>query len=115
MTPRSQPALPLTAEDRECLGRMVRQEWVAFAMTQPHPKSHHLWPWELLDEDDKEVDRRIGERLYLEGAALTLQAAVDAGDSATRPYRTKRHRRRITRALARRVDCAMASGPNHLS
>lgn len=53
--------------DREQLGREVREEWVAFTREQPNPKPHHLLPWEELDEANKEVDRRIGERLWCAG------------------------------------------------
>jgi cell division protein FtsL len=49
---------------REMLGREVRAEWVAWAKEQPSPKASWLVPWEGLSEPDKEVDRRIGVRLY---------------------------------------------------
>jgi len=51
----------MTAEDRDFYGRIVRQVWVEWAKEQPNPKPHHLLPWEELDEDNREVDRRIGE------------------------------------------------------
>lgn len=46
--------------DRESLGRLVREVWVAWAREQPRPKAHHLDLWEQLDEGGREVDRRIG-------------------------------------------------------
>jgi hypothetical protein len=49
------------AFDRELLGRMVRDIWVAWAREQPNPKPSWLKPWEELSEPDREVDRRIGE------------------------------------------------------
>lgn len=49
--------------DRESLGRAVREEWVAWAKEQPGPKPSWLVPWEELDGPNKEVDRRIGERI----------------------------------------------------
>jgi hypothetical protein len=49
--------------NRELLGRAVREEWVAWAKEQPDPKPSWLVPWEELDEPNKEVDRRIGERI----------------------------------------------------
>lgn len=55
--------------DREELGRLVRKEWVAWAREQDHPKHSWLVPWAGLSEPDREVDRRIGERMYAEGAA----------------------------------------------
>lgn len=53
--------------DRERLGRIVREVWVEWAREQPSPKPSWLVPWEGLSEPDKEVDRRIGERLFAEG------------------------------------------------
>ena len=61
--------------DRESLGRMVRAEWIAWAREQPTPKASWLVPWEQLSEPDREVDRRIGERLAAAGAE---RAAGDA-------------------------------------
>lgn len=52
---------------REHLGMIVREEWIAWANEQPSPKPSWLVPWDGLSEPDKEVDRRIGERLYREG------------------------------------------------
>lgn len=52
---------------REYLGRLVRKEWIKWAREQPSPKASWLVPWEGLSEPDKEVDRRIGERLYSVG------------------------------------------------
>lgn len=50
-------------EKREYLGREVRNVWVAFAKEQADPKPSHLVGWNELDEDNKEVDRRIGEHM----------------------------------------------------
>lgn len=52
---------------RERLGRIVREVWVEWAREQPSPKASWLVPWEGLNEPDREVDRRIGERLFAEG------------------------------------------------
>lgn len=49
--------------DRESLGKIVREVWIEWAKEQPSPKPSWLVPWEGLSESDKEVDRRIGERL----------------------------------------------------
>jgi hypothetical protein len=57
----------VTATERERLGRIVRKVWVDWAKEQPNPKPSWLQPWEELSEPDREVDRRIGERLYLIG------------------------------------------------
>lgn len=64
-TPAPEPAPP--ASDREALGRLVREVWIAWAREQPNPKPSWLVPWEGLSEPDREVDRRIGERLAAEG------------------------------------------------
>lgn len=53
--------------DRESLGQMVRRVWVDWASEQASPKPSWLVPWEGLAEPDREVDRRIGEALYLAG------------------------------------------------
>lgn len=49
--------------DREFLGRLVRQAWVAWAQDQPDAKAHWLVTWHGLDERMREVDRRIGEQV----------------------------------------------------
>jgi hypothetical protein len=56
--------------DREHLGRIVRAEWMAWAQEQPTPKPSWLVPWSELPEADREVDRRIGERV----AAFVLRS-----------------------------------------
>lgn len=57
---------------REVLGKIVRAEWIAWAKEQPCPKPSWLVEWDSLGEPDKEVDRRIGERLFREGLRSTL-------------------------------------------
>lgn len=52
---------------REELGRLVRSIWLEWAKEQPNPKPSWLLPWEELSEPEKEVDRRIGEKLFLLG------------------------------------------------
>lgn len=47
--------------DRETLGKLVREVWIAWAREQPSPKPSWLVPWDGLAEPDREVDRRIGE------------------------------------------------------
>lgn len=72
--------------DRETLGREVRAVWVAWAEEQPDPKPSWLVPWEGLGEADREVDRRIGERLY--ALARTCRCLIcGAGHDGTYPYR----------------------------
>jgi hypothetical protein len=57
--------------DREQLGRMVREIWVAAAREHPDPKPSWLVPWDELGEWDKEVDRRIGEAVASHAALVT--------------------------------------------
>lgn len=49
--------------DRDELGRKVRDAWVRWALTQPHPKPSWLVPYDDLTEADKEADRQIGEAI----------------------------------------------------
>lgn len=66
----------VSAEMRERLGRLVREEWIAWAKEQSNPKPSWLVPWDGLSEPDKEVDRRIGERLFREGTYSRLLEMV---------------------------------------
>lgn len=59
---------------RNFLGRLVREAWVRWALTQPSPKPSWIEPWENLAEPDKEADRQIGEAIYA-GAQEMLSAA----------------------------------------
>lgn len=63
-------------EKREELGKIVREEWIAWAKEQPNPKPSWLVPWEGLSESDKEVDRRIGSALYRIGMEDDIGALV---------------------------------------
>lgn len=59
------PASTLVGEPlREFLGKLVRAEWMVWAVEQPSPKPSWLTPWDELTEPEREVDRRIGERLW---------------------------------------------------
>ena len=49
------------SEDRDRLGRIVREAWTTWARAQPNIKPSWLLPFDHLDEPDKEVDRQIGE------------------------------------------------------
>lgn len=53
--------------DRETLGRMVRDVWLEHQRAKPHPKPENLRPWDELDEGAKEVEMKMGERLYWAG------------------------------------------------
>ena len=64
------------ARDRELLGRLVREVWVAYCVEIGDTKPSHLAPWDELTEDEREVDRRIGERLFDEGVAALARAKL---------------------------------------
>src|ERR1700730_16063496 len=49
--------------ERDELGRLVREAWVRWALTQPNPKQTWLVPYNELEECDKEADRHIGESI----------------------------------------------------
>jgi hypothetical protein len=49
------------------LGLIVRRVWVDWARKQPNAKLSWLAGWEDLDEPQREVDRLIGEALYVYG------------------------------------------------
>lgn len=69
-------SLALLALDRDMLGRVVRDVWVAWAREQPNPKPSWLVEWDDLSEPDKEVDRRIGEALAGIGARQARPAPL---------------------------------------
>lgn len=50
--------------DRDYGGRLVREAWVRWALTQPNPKPTWLVPYDELSEPDKEADRQIAEALW---------------------------------------------------
>ena len=58
--------MPPTPEE---LGKEVRRVWLEWASERPSPKPSWLLSWDELSEEEKEVDRRIGTRLYNMGAA----------------------------------------------
>ena len=58
---------------RDRLGKLVRDVWIGWAKEQPSPKPSWLVPWEELGEVDREVDRRIGEKLFVEGISGAIE------------------------------------------
>jgi hypothetical protein len=54
---------PPSDDEREALGRRVREIWVEWAQEQENPKPSWLVPWDGLSDADREVDMRIGEAL----------------------------------------------------
>lgn len=61
--------------DRDELGRLVHDIRVAFCRAKGDTNPAHLVGWEELDEDDREIDRRIGETLYDKGYFAGYQRA----------------------------------------
>ena len=50
------------ADDREPLGRLVRETWVACVVDYfKDPKLSWVTPWDELDDFQREADMRIGE------------------------------------------------------
>jgi hypothetical protein len=75
----------LTDDEREAGGRLVREVWIEWAREQPNPKPSWLVPWEGLAEPDRDVDRRIAERLTL--AARAAQPETPTAVDARKPLR----------------------------
>ena len=48
-------------QDRDEVGKVVRDAWIRWALTQPSPKLSWFTKYEDLSEADKEADRQIGE------------------------------------------------------
>ena len=60
------------SDDREPLGRLVRETWIDWALEQPGAiKPAWLTRWEDLDSGQREVDMRIG-------SAVAVRAVADA-------------------------------------
>lgn len=60
--------------NREEMGKMVREAWLAYCRETDQPVNHkHSATWEELTEWEKEVDRRIGESLFSWGAGAARE------------------------------------------
>lgn len=70
------------ATDRDALGRLVREAWVKWALTQTNPKPSWLVPYDELSEPDKEADRQIGEAIAAPQLAELLADALGALSTA---------------------------------
>lgn len=57
--------------DRDKWGKIVRDAWIKWAMTQENPKASWLVPYDDLSEPDKEADRQIAEAV-LQAMAISL-------------------------------------------
>jgi hypothetical protein len=56
----AQAQVGVTADPREQYGQMVRSVWTEWALEQASPKESWLLPWCMLDDGQREVDKRIG-------------------------------------------------------
>lgn len=74
--------------DREELGRIVRETWVAWAREQAVLKPSWLVPWDELDPGQREVDMRIGEAVARATGALAPRELREAM-AETRKLREK--------------------------
>lgn len=75
---------PFDESNREALGKVVRDVWVAWAAEQPDAKPAWLAPWESLPDHIQDVDMRIGEavaRLVLRGRAMKVATAEWVADA----------------------------------
>jgi len=56
-------AVTAVVDDRDVLGRIIREAWMTWAQEQPSPKASWLVPYDELAESDKEADRQIGKAI----------------------------------------------------
>lgn len=63
-------------DNREALGRLVREVWVEWAAEQPGAKPSWLAPWEDLDDGQREVDMRIGATVAAMARAAEQERAA---------------------------------------
>lgn len=96
--------------DREALGRVVREVWIAWAQEQLTPKASWLVPWEGLSEPDKEVDRRIGETLARIGTQHAAPALTEEEARAYHDIRAERARQ-IAKGRTPEKDDKKTFGP----
>jgi len=71
------------ADEREQLGRLVRETWVAWAGEQPDPKPSWLAGWDELDDGQREADMRIGEAVAAAEQERIRQLAIRTGAVCT--------------------------------
>lgn len=84
---------PEHVQHRERLGQIVRAAWIEWAREQENPKPSWLVEWPELAEPDKEVDRRIGERVeefVTHALEAQLRQAVEERNEARNLLDTER-------------------------
>lgn len=60
-------------------GRIVREIWVQRAHERGDTRASHLTPWPELDEENRQLDMRIGAALVADERAQQAEAARDSG------------------------------------
>lgn len=69
----------VSEQERDALGRLVRQTWVEYCAETGDYKPAHIQPYDTLSEWDKEADRRIGVAVY-----AYAQARAERAEAALR-------------------------------
>src|SRR5690606_35656299 len=93
-----------TTQDRDALGRVVREAWIAWAREQPSPKPSWLVPYDELSEADREADRRIGDAV----AAVVRRAMEAPGEVCGKRFGRLRCDWVLRHLYERGVDVAVA-------
>ena len=99
-------------DDREPLGRVVRETWVAWAKEQPDVAEHPSWtePYDRIPARDREVDMRIGSAVAAE--ALRQYEAEREALTLARLSRSVKLAR--IAALCRKSRCSDEGCEGHL-
>jgi hypothetical protein len=109
--------------DRDILGRVVRDVWLEWSRRKTvagiNVKPHHLAPWEEMPEQDREVDRLIGETLFRAGVRYVVDSTSDdtgifmaIEDIALRLFRELEAA--DARDLAKEVELGLTRRPDRL-
>jgi hypothetical protein len=75
----------VSPNDRERIGRVVREIWIDWAREQPSPKPTWLLPWEDLTDTYREAGCRIGEQLF----SMGLMAGRAVGEEEVEALRKR--------------------------
>lgn len=94
---------PGPAPDPDELGRIVREEWVAWAKRQPNNFQHWLAAWEDYPEASRDLARRTGERLFAVGAAW-----------ASAPGLLREELEELLEVVAKAVPSSLPAAPSDL-
>lgn len=89
----------LTTEQRDAIGRLVREAWCLWAMQQPISKPSWLVPWDGLNESDREADRIIGEAVWDAAYSEFEQQLAAATARAEQAERERDEQNRVNDSL----------------